>query len=136
MQYRDSEPLPLERLIAALSYLTMGLIGFIWMILGAILKLGLKPFLKFHIFQSIFLSILFYLLSSAVSLVLGLLSYIPFIGGIISTITFYIATPLFGPFSFLNLIFITFIAYLIITSLRGKFSYIPWVSDIIKTNIN
>lgn len=136
MQHRNPEPLPLEKIIAALSYLTMGLVGFIWLILGAILKMGLRPFLRFHIYQSIFLSILFFLVSSLISLILGILSYIPFIGSIISTITFLISTPIVGTVSILNGLFIIFIAYLIVTSLMGRLSYIPWVSDIIKANVN
>lgn len=136
MHNRTFEPLPIEKIISALSYFTMGIVGFVWLLLGAILKLGLRPFLRYHIYQSLFLSFLFFILSVGLSLVLGLLSYIPFIGGIISTITFLIATPLFGSFSVLNIIFFLFMAYLIITSLAGKTTYIPWVSNIIKANIN
>ncbi len=136
MQHKYSEPLPLEKIISALSYFTMGIVGFVWLILGAILKLGLRPFLRYHIYQSIFLSFLFFILSTGLTLILGLLSYVPFINGIISTVTFLIATPLFGTFSILNIIFILFMGYLVVTSALGKYSYIPWVSNIIKANIN
>ena len=74
MQSRNYEPLPLEKIISALSYLTAGVVGFIWLILGAILKLGLRPFLRYHIYQSIFLSFLFFIASIALSLILGILS--------------------------------------------------------------
>lgn len=136
MQHKYNEPLPLEKIISALSYFTMGIVGFVWLILGAILKLGLRPFLRYHIYQSIFLSFLFFILSTGLTLIFGLLSYIPFIGGLISTITFLIATPLFGTLSILNILFVLFIGYLVLTSALGKYSYIPWVSNIIKANVN
>ena len=136
MKSINYEPLPLEKIISALSYFTMGIVGFIWLLLGAILKLGLRPFLRYHIYQSIFLSFLFFLISMGLSLILGILSYIPFIGGIISTITFLIATPIIATFSILNILFILFIGYLVITSLLVKMTFIPWVSNIIKANIN
>ncbi len=136
MQNRIYEPLPLEKIISALSYLTMGIVGFVWLLLGAILKLGLRPYLRYHIYQSIFLSFTFFILSLALDLILGILSYIPFLGSLISTLTFLIATPLVGTFSILNIIFGLFMLYLIITSATGKLTYVPWVSNIIKININ
>ncbi len=136
MQHKYNEPLPLEKIISALSYFTMGIVGFVWLVLGAILKLGLRPFLRYHIYQSIFLSFLFFIISTGLTLILGLLSYVPFIGGLIASITFLLSTPLLGTFSILNLLFILFIGYLVITSFLGKYSYIPWVSNIIKANVN
>ena len=136
MQTGYSEPLPLEKIISGLSYLTMGLVGFVWLIIGAIMKLGLKPFIRYHIYQSIFLSFLFFIISLALSLVFGILSYIPFIGHLISTVTFLISTPLFLSFSLLNILFILFITYLTVTAFAGKQTYIPWVSNIIRENVN
>ena len=130
------EPLPLEKIISALSYCTMGLVGFIWLILGAIMKLGLRPFLRYHIYQSVFLSFLFFIISTGLTLILGVLSYVPIINRLISIITFYISTGIFGSFSILNVLFVIFIAYLVITSAMGKLTYVPWVSNIIKANIN
>lgn len=136
MQSRNYEPLPLEKIIAPLSYVTMGLVGFVWLLLGVILKLSLRPFLKYHIYQSIFLSFLFFIFSVGLNLVLGILSYIPFLGRIISTITFLLATPLIWSFSIINIIFAIFLFYLVVTSFTGRLTYIPWVSNIIKINVN
>lgn len=135
MQHRN-EPLPVEKIISALSYCTAGLVGFVWLILGAVLKLGLRPYLKYHIYQSIFLSFLYFIVAIALSLILGILSYIPIIGGLISTITFLVATPIIASYSILNILIILFVGYLAITSFMGKYTYIPWVSNIIKINTN
>ena len=134
MQHR-TEGLPIERIIAALSYLTSGLIGFVWLILGVILKLRVRPFLLYHIYQSIFLSILFFIVSFALKLVLDILSIIPLIGQLISTVTFLLTASIFGEYSIINIILLIIMLYLALTSLMGKYSYLPWVSNIIKANL-
>lgn len=132
---RRYEPLPLEKIIAALSYLTSGLIGFIWLILGAVLKLGIRPFLLYHIYQSIFLSVLFFIVQLGLKIILDILSAIPLIGQLVSTLTFLFTTSIFGGFSIINLVLLSIVIYLTITSLMGKYSYLPWVSNIIRANL-
>lgn len=134
MQHRR-EALPIEKIIAALTYLTSGIVGFVWLILGAILKLGIRPFLLYHIYQSIFLSILFFIVSFGLKIILDVLSFIPIIGQIISTLTFLFTTSIFAGYSIINLGVIIVTLYLTITALMGKYSYLPWVSNIIKANL-
>ena len=57
MVYRRNyaEPSFIEKLISALSYI-QPLIGFVFIIIAAFMKKDMKPFLKFHIFQSIFIA--------------------------------------------------------------------------------
>ena len=57
------KPYFMEKLVSALSYLTMGFVGFIYLVIVILTKKNLKPFLKYHIFQSIFISIGYYLLT-------------------------------------------------------------------------
>ena len=134
MQHRK-EVQPIEKIIAALSYLTSGLVGFVWLILGAILKLGIRPFLLYHIYQSIFLSVLFFIVNLGLKIVLDILSAIPLIGQLVSTLTFLFTTSIFGGLSIINLAIFSVILYLTITSLMGKYSYLPWVSNIIRANL-
>ena len=47
------EPFLIEKIVAALSYLTMGMAGFIWLLISLFTKVRLKSFLQYHIFQSI-----------------------------------------------------------------------------------
>ena len=70
-------PYMIEKIIAALTYLTMGMVGFIWLIVGLFTKARLKPFLQYHIFQSIFISLTFAVLSTLISWISNLLSFIP-----------------------------------------------------------
>lgn len=132
---KENTPYLIERIIAALSYLTMGMVGFIWLIIGLFTQASLKPFLKFHIFQSIFISLGFTVLSMFVGWLSNILSFIPFINKLVAQINFLLNMPLIFDYSILQTIIYVFIIYLAVTSFVGKYSYIPWLSDIIDQNI-
>ena len=129
-------PYMIEKIIAALTYLTMGMVGFIWLIVGLFTKARLKPFLQYHIFQSIFISLAFAVLSTLISWISNLLTFIPIINRIVAQITFLLNMPLIFDYSLLQSVIYIFIIYLAVTAFIGKYSYIPWVSDIIDQNIN
>ena len=134
--YQVSKPRMIERIIAPLSYITMGLVGFVWLLLATFSKYGgVKPFLRYHIFQSIFLSIAYFLLCKICGLFLGVLSMIPFVNVLVLRINFYLNMPLIFSYSFIQILCYTVIFYLVITSFQGKYSYLPWVSDIIDSNV-
>ncbi len=129
------KPFAIERIIAALSYLTLGMVGFIWLILGVLMKSNVRTFLKYHIFQSIFLAIAYYLICQLLGLLMNVLSIIPIVNSVLVMLTFYLNMPLIFGYSFIQFIIYTILLYLMLTSLRGKYSYLPWISEIIKSNI-
>lgn len=133
---REDTPFMVERIIAALTYLTMGMVGFIWLIIGLFTKARLKPFLQYHIFQSIFISLGFAVLSILIGWISNLLSFIPIINQIVAQITFWLNMPLIFDYSLIQALIYLFLIYLAVTSFIGKYSYIPWVSDIIDQNIS
>lgn len=135
MQRQQSEPLLIEKIIAALSYITFGFVGFFWLLLGIFTKNNLRPYLKYHIFQSIFISIAYFLLSAFLGLIMNILSLIPFVNQLVLQFTFYLNAPLLLGFSLIQAVIYAVIAYLVITSFQGQFSYLPWISEIIKTNV-
>ena len=123
---------PIERLISAGSYLTAGGAGFVWLIIATLMKKNVTPFLMYHILQSIFLSIAYFLLATFAELIYVILYRIPFI----NAIPYFINMPLpfvFG-LSIVQTITTAIILYLAITAGMGIYSYIPWVSDIIDQN--
>ncbi len=132
---RENTPYLIERLVAAFSYLTMGMVGFVWLIIGLFTKASLKPFLKYHIFQSIFLSLGFAILSMFVGFVSNILSIVPIINKLVAQINFLLNMPLIFDYSLLQTVIYSFIIYLAVTSFIGKYSYIPWVSDVIGQNV-
>ena len=134
-RYQPSKPALIEKLVAAGSYLTMGLIGFVWILLGIFTKSALRPYLKYHIFQSIFISLAFFLVSQFLGLILSILSVVPLVNQIIMQFTLYLNMPLIFSFSLIQVAINLVIFYLVITSLQGKYSYLPWVSNIIRANV-
>lgn len=133
---RQDTPYMIERIVAALTYLTMGMVGFIWLIAGLFTKARLKPFLQYHIFQSIFIALGFTVLSIFIGWLSNLLSFIPIINRLVAQITFLLNMPLIFDYSLLQTLIYTVLIYLAVTAFMGKYSYIPWVSDIIDQNIS
>mgnify|MGYP004696037557 CR=1 FL=1 len=132
---RGNTPSLIERIVAAASYLTMGMVGFVWLIVSLFTKASFKSFLKFHIFQSIFISLGFAVLSIFIGWISNILSFIPIINKIVAQINFWLNMPVLFDYSFLQIVSFSFLGYLALTSFLGKYSYIPWVSDIIDQNI-
>lgn len=133
---REDTPYMIERIIVALTYLTMGMVGFIWLIAGLFTKARLKPFLQYHIFQSIFIALGFTVLSIFIGWLSNLLSFIPIINRLVAQITFLLNMPLIFDYSLLQAVIYAILIYLAVTAFMGKYSYIPWVSDIIDQNIS
>ncbi len=129
-------PSMIERIVASLSYLTMGMAGFIWLIVSLFTNARLKPFLQYHIFQSIFISLGFTVLSLFIGFVSNILSFIPLINKLVAQIAFLLNMPLLFGYSLIQIVIYSVLIYLAGTSFIGKFSYIPWISDIIGQNIS
>lgn len=134
-RYSQNEPLLMEKIIASLSYITFGFVGFFWLLLGIFTKNNLRPYLKYHIFQSIFISIAYFLISALIGLIMNILSIIPLVNQLVLQFTFYLNAPLLFGFSLIQVLIYAVIIYLVITSFQGQYSYLPWISEIIKTNV-
>ena len=133
--YENENPYMIEKIVSGLSYLTMGFVGFIWLLLGIFTRSRLRGFTQYHIFQSIFISIAYFLLCMVCGFVLNILSFIPFINRLVAQITFFLNAPIFGNYSIIQAVLYTVIIYLAITAFTGKYSRIPYVSDIIDQNV-
>lgn len=134
-RYSQNEPLLMEKIIASLSYITFGFVGFFWLLLGIFTKNNLRPYLKYHIFQSIFISIAYFLISAFIGLIMNILSIIPLVNQLVLQFTFYLNAPLLFGFSLIQVLIYAVIIYLVVTSFQGQYSYLPWISEIIKTNV-
>ncbi len=129
------KPYMIERIVSGLTYPTMGMIGFIWLLLGLITHAKLRNFTQYHIFQSIFLSIAYVILSLLIGVLSNILSVIPLINKLTAQIMFWLNMPVILGYSLIQACIYTVIIYLTLTAFLGKYSYLPWVSDIIKQNI-
>ena len=129
----SSEPILGERLIAAFSYLTAGMVGLVWIVLSHINGRTLKPFIRYHATQSVFLSVLYMAAKLALGIILAILNIIPVIGAIVSVIVAYVQVyPLIFGFSIIDFGILLAVIYLVVTSMQGKFTEIPWISDNVK----
>lgn len=134
MYHENHKPFFIERIIAGLSYLTMGFVGFIWLIIGLIRRTHLTQFLKYHIFQSIFISMGYVLLCLILGFILNILSFIPLINILAAQIALFFNAPFIFGYSIIQTAIYILLFYLAITSFMGIYSRIPWVSDIIEEN--
>lgn len=132
---QEQQPLMMEKIISALSYVTMGFVGFIWLLIGFFTKNNLRQFLKYHIFQSIFISFAFFVFSWLLGLLMTILSIIPFVNQLVLQFTFYLNAPFIFGFSLIQSLIYCVIGYLVFTCLQGQYSYLPWISDIVKYNV-
>ena len=130
-----TQPPLLDRVISALSYLTMGFVGFVWLIICMFTKNPLRPFVQYHIFQSIFISIAYFLLSMICGFLMTILSYVPLINKLVAALTFLLNSPLLGNYSFIQLIIYTIVIFMTVTSFMGLYGRLPWISDIIDQNV-
>lgn len=131
---RYNSPSLFEKLVASASYI-FPLVGFVFVIITSLLKKDMKAFLKYHIFQSIFIAFTLWLVVSGLGFLMKFVSYIPGVKNVVGIITFFLNTPLFYGFSIITFLYFLFVIYLIIGVLRGSDSYVPWISDVIKTNL-
>lgn len=132
----QSSPGFFERVLASVNYVTFGIAGFVWLILAALKKVRLTRFLQYHIFQTFFLVMLYWLAGVFISLVVQILSFVPIVNKLVLKILFLFNTPfIFEHYSIISGTICCIIIYLCITSLQGRYSYIPWVSDIIEKNV-
>ena len=127
------KPYPIERILSVATYLTAGGVGFVWLVIAALSRKSVTKFLMYHILQSIFISIVFVLISFLGEMIYVILYRIPLINAIPYLLSMPI--PLFFGLSIVQLFTTLVILYLAITSGMGYYRYLPWVSNIIKGNM-
>jgi uncharacterized membrane protein len=119
----------LERVIAGICYLTMGLAGLLYIILSG--KSNQSTFFRFHFLQSIILGILLFLLGGTE----GALSAV--LGGIFGLINNpQIAAAILFPISLLfkgvNIVILLALAYGSIWAFLGKLAEVPLISKLVR----
>lgn len=128
----QAKPYVIERIVAALTYPTTGIIGIIWLIIGMITKSAPRKFTLYHIYQSIFLSLAYIILDYLVRLLANMLSFIPLLNRLVAQILFWFNMPVLFEYSIVQIFVYALLIYLTITAFMGLYSYIPVVSDNIK----
>lgn len=125
-----------DRFVSITTYFTFGTTGVIWLIASyLIFKKPMSPFVAYHVYQSIFISILLYVIGMFLSIAFNLTANIPLIGGVVKFLNLYLFNlPIFYTFSLVHFIIFIIIVYLSLGALLGKLSYFPFISDVIRSN--
>ncbi len=124
-----------DKLFSAFSYLSAGWFGLIVSVIFYFRKRSLSRFLQFNIFQSIFISLVFFVLSFGIGLIFKMLSYIPFLNYLVAQISFFLNVPVLFVYSLVQLFFIVLLIYLCVFSLLGKYPRIFYISKIIDNSV-
>lgn len=124
-----------DRIFSFLSYISAGWIGLIVLILLYFMKRNSSRFLRYNVFQAIFISLLFYVIAMGLGYVLKLLSFIPFVNLIIANITLLFTHGLIFDYSIIQIGILGLVIYLAISSLLGKTPRVYWVSNIIDRQV-
>ena len=135
--FKYSAPISIwDKFVSITTYYTFGLTGIIWLIASILIfKQNVTSFCSYHIYQSIFISILLAVLSMGLNFMFQLMIKIPYIGDLIGYVYLWLFNvPIFFTFSMFNLVVFLAITYLAIGALLGKRSYFPFISDIIRAN--
>lgn len=125
-----------DRFVAITSYYTFGLTGLVWIVASyLIFKTTLTRFTSYHIYQSIFISILLAVFTMAINFIFDLVIKIPFIGHFLASFYHYVfGHPVFYTFSLFHFVLFALLTYLSLGAFLGKLSYFPFISDVIKAN--
>ena len=120
-----------EKLGTSAAYLTLGIWGFIWLLISQKSYYDQKNFIRFHCFQSIFIGILYMFVPQGLAILFSLIVQI--IGLIPGTV--FITEPIHVFHGILQSIVhygsLVLVIYCVIFCLLGKYTNIPWISQII-----
>jgi uncharacterized membrane protein len=127
----QSQPTPLEKACAGLSYVTFGITGLLYMLFSK--RNDQSDLFRFHLYQAVFLSLLSVMISWAIWPLLGIILNImqavaPAAVSPTESAIFWIARIISSGFYLLLL-------YGAVWAFLGKFAEVPVVSDMIRTRV-
>ena len=120
-----------DRLVSFVSYLTVGWCGLIYAFIMYLGKKPLSKFLRFNIFQSIFISFLYFVLCMVLGFISDILLHIPFINYLVSKIVLFFNRPFIFDYSIIQSFMIGLFIYMSVFSLFGKYPRVYKLSKII-----
>ena len=129
----NPKPYAIERIVSCLTYPTMGLVGFVWLLIGQFTKSAPTRFTSYHCYLSIFLSLGYVIVNYTFWFLYNLITHIPFINAFIAQIVYFFNMPVLYGYSIMQTFIYGVIIYLGAGALFGKYSYLPWFSDVIKS---
>lgn len=120
-----------DRIIASLSYLTVGWVGFIYVVVLFFLKKKLSHFLTYNIMQSVLIAFIYYVLCMVIGFVFNVLSHIPFVQILVSWVQLIFNRPVFFNYSLVQVVVFSLFIYMAFVTLRGRYPRIYGISRLI-----
>ena len=134
--YKSQTPVSIgDRIISVISYVTAGWAGLIYMVILYFVGKPASLFLRYNIFQSIFISFFYFLLCMIFGFISNILLQIPLINALFSWFILLFNRPVIFEYSAIQALVTGLYIYMTIMALMGKFPRVYWVSKIIDKSV-
>ena len=132
--YNGSNLTPTERLIGFLCYASGGIVGLIYLVFVNVTRGTVKGVIRFHGYQSIILSILYFVASIILDILISMVKIIPFFGALIQGFVWQLnGNPIvLGQYSLIHSMILILIVYLMIMAFMGRYTNLPWVTNFVR----
>lgn len=117
-----------DRLISFLTYVTVGWAGLICCVILFFLKKTPSHFLRYNVFQSIFISFFYFVACMVLGFICDLLLHVPYLNTLVSHIYLIFNKPVLYSYSILQIFVIGLFIYMAVFSLLGLYPRVYWVS--------
>lgn len=124
-----------DRVVSLLSYITAGWVGLIYLVIMYFRKKNPSVFLRYNVFQSIFISFFYFVLCMTLGFIANLLLAIPFINTIVSWFILIFNRPIVLEFSIIQIFMIGLFLYMSVFAFIGRYPRVYWVSKIIDHSV-
>lgn len=134
--YKSQTPVSIgDRIISVISYVTAGWVGLIYMVILYFVGKPASLFLRYNIFQSIFISFFYFLLCMIFGFISNILLQIPLINALVSWFILLFNRPVIFEYSAIQSFVMGLFIYMTVMALMGKFPRVYWVSKIIDKSV-
>ena len=134
--YKSKTPVSIgDRIISVISYVTAGWVGLIYMVILYFMNKPASLFLRYNIFQSIFISFFYFLLCMIFGFISNILLQIPLINALVSWFILLFNRPVIFEYSAIQTLVMGLFIYMSVMALMGKMPRVYWVSKIIDKSV-
>ncbi len=134
--YKSKTPVSIgDRIISVISYVTAGWAGLIYMVILYFVGKPTSLFLRYNIFQSIFISFFYFLLCMIFGFISNILLQIPLINALVSWFILLFNRPIIFEYSAIQALVTGLFIYMSVVALLGKMPRVYWVSRIIDKSV-
>ncbi len=137
MQHSTIKVLPIEKIISILSYISMGIVGLVWLLIAHYTKKKLRYFLMYNIVQSMVIAIFLAIFKLTLNILFSILSLIPFLNIIIAKLNYIMTVrilviPIFNlSFNIIEIVIYLMLLYIIIGILVSRIFFIPFLTNLL-----